>query len=56
MIVKVRERHLESKEGKPIQSAVYLADNIVSTRNGDTSLHPWKSGLIKCVAVPDHRF
>jgi len=34
-------------EGKLIHSAVYLADNIVFTKNGDTSLHPWMFSTVQ---------
>jgi hypothetical protein len=33
--------------GSLIHSAVYLADNIVYTKNGDTSLHPWMLSTVQ---------
>ncbi len=33
--------------GQLIHSAVYLADNIVYTKNGDTSLHPWMLSTVQ---------
>jgi hypothetical protein len=30
-----------NKEGYPIHSATYLADDIVFTKNGDNHMHPW---------------
>ena len=32
---------LSLPDGSIVHSAVYLADDIVFTKNGDTSVHPW---------------
>ncbi len=34
-------------DGQLIHSAVYLADGIVYTKNGDTSLHPWMLSTVE---------
>lgn len=34
-------------DGQLVHSAVYLADNIVYTKNGDTSLHPWMLSTVE---------
>lgn len=34
-------------DGQLIHSAVFLADNIVYTKNGDTSLHPWMLSTVQ---------
>ena len=38
---------LVTPDGQLIHSAVYLADNIVYTKNGDTMLHPWMLSTVQ---------